>query len=132
MTNAITRNRETRDVVEAQRMPETPVFVPSIDVREDDEAFTVWCDLPGVEPGDIDLRYEQGRLEIRAKAAPRQGESTSYLLREYGVGDYARSFNLTDTIDASRISAEFKDGVLVLTLPKVEAVRPKRIEVRTK
>lgn len=132
MSNEMTRNGETREAVEARRVPETPVFAPAVDVREDGEAFTVLCSLPGVEPGDVDLRCEQGRLEIRAKATSRQPESTPYLLREYSVGAYERSFNLTDTVDASRISAELDNGVLTLTLPKVEAVRPRRIEVRGK
>lgn len=106
-------------------------FVPGLDIHEDEEKYTVWCDLPGVDPKDVDIRCERGRLRIFGKAAPRQGE-TGYLLREYGVGDFHRELNVTESIDLERITADCADGVLVLTLPKAAAAKPRRIEVRAK
>ena len=61
----------------------------------------------------------------------RQEENTTLLTREYGVGDYARSFRVSEGIDAGRIEAEFTDGVLTLHLPKTETVMPKKISVKT-
>ena len=109
---------------------DAPRYVPSLDILEDEEKFTVWCDLPGVDPKDIDVRCENGRLRIWGKAEARQGEKTGYLLREYGVGDFQRELNVTDTIDLGRVTAEGADGVLVITLPKAAAAKPRKIEVR--
>jgi HSP20 family molecular chaperone IbpA len=111
-----------------ERAPETS-YVPPLDIHEDEEKFTVWCDLPGVDPKDVDIRCERGRLRIAGKA--RAAREAPYLLREYGVGDYARELHVTDTIDLERVTAEASDGVLVITLPKAAVAKPRRIEVRT-
>lgn len=111
--------------------PDGARYVPGLDIHEDEEKYTVWCDLPGVDPKDIDIRCERGRLQIWGKAAPRQDESkTAYLLREYGVGDYQRELNVTESIDVDRITADAADGVLVIKLPKAAAAKPRKIEVR--
>lgn len=132
MTNEMTKNVNGGTLSTAERLPETRQFLPTIDVLEDAEKYTIWCDVPGVDPAKVDVRYEQGRLQIWAPAAPRQEENTRYLLREYAVGDYLRSFNLSETVDASAIEAECADGVLRLTFPKVQSARPRKIDVRAK
>jgi HSP20 family protein len=119
-------------LAQAERLEEAPRFVPDVDIAEDEEKFTVWADMPGIDSSTLDVRFEQGALSIYAKAAPRQPGGTRYLACEYGVGDYFRSFNVTETIDVSGISAEYADGVLTLTLPKVESAKPRKIQVRTK
>ncbi len=63
--------------------------------------------------------------------AARQSEQTRYLLREYGVGDFYRTFRVGEQVDASRIAAEFVDGVLTLHLPKVDAAKPRKIAVQS-
>ena len=62
---------------------------------------------------------------------PRQDEDHEYLLREYGTGDYYRTFQVSEAVDASKITADYSDGVLTLHLPKTEAVKPRKIEVKT-
>ena len=61
-----------------------------------------------------------------------RGDGQGYFLREYGVGDYYRSFQISEAIDAGKISAEYADGVLTLHLPKTEAVKPRKIAVSAK
>jgi len=105
-------------------------YVPNVDIIETDDELLVLADVPGAKSEDIEVQFDNGVLTIYAKVPPRQGQGTRWLLREYGVGDYYRAFSIGEEIDASRISAELKDGVLTLHLPKREAIKPKRIEVR--
>lgn len=131
----------TQDVIEKQ--PETQVtqaertrsgrfYRPNVDIVERDDELTLWADIPGASAGDIDVSFENGQLTIHARVADRQPADTNYLLREYGTGDFYRTFQVSEAIDANRITAEYSAGVLTLHLPKVEAVRPRRINVEVK
>ena len=105
------------------------VYTPRFDVCQTDEAFVLTGDMPGVAADGIDIRYEHKTLTIWGKVAPRN-ESVSYWAQEYGVGDYYRTFQLGDEIDASAIEAELKDGVLTVRLPKKAEARPMRVTVK--
>jgi HSP20 family protein len=104
-------------------------FTPRVDIYETENELTLYADLPGARPDDVDLRYEQGELVLHGRVKPRLPER-SVLLREYEVGDFYRAFNIHESIDASRIAAEFKNGVLIVHLPKAEAVKPRQISVK--
>ena len=104
-------------------------FTPRVDICETDQELILFADLPGVRPGDVDLRYEQGELLLHGVVKPRS-MSDAVLLREYEVGDFYRAFSIHETIDAGRIEAEFKNGVLMVHLPKTEAARPRQITIR--
>jgi len=104
-------------------------FTPRVDILETEQELTLFADVPGVRPGDVDLRYEQGELLLHARVQPRQPQD-NYLLNEYEVGDFYRTFAIHESIDSSKIGAECKNGVLTIHLPKAEAVRPKRISVK--
>jgi HSP20 family protein len=86
--------------------------------------------MPGVKPQDADVRFDKGEVSIYGKVQPRQAP-VAYVEEEYGVGDYCRSFTIAPEIDANKISAEYRDGVLTVHLPKQERVKPKRIAVKT-
>jgi HSP20 family protein len=103
-------------------------YTPRVDICESDDELVLACDMPGVQPADIDLRFENGELILIGKVASRQPKE-QLLLNEYGVGDYYRSFSINEVIDASKISADYKHGVLTMHLPKKEAARPRRITV---
>lgn len=90
-----------------------------VDVHETRDAFLVLADLPGVAPGHVDLHYERGQLSFVA-----EGEGV------LGPVEYRRSFVLPQGIDAEKIEADLRDGVLRVTLPKASALRPRQIQVR--
>ena len=106
-----------------------PRFVPRIDIVEFEQELVLYADLPGVTPADLDIRYEDGELTLTGKVAARRYGSEARR-SEYETGNFHRSFHIGETIDASRISADLKQGVLTLHLPKVERIRPRRIDIR--
>jgi HSP20 family protein len=104
-------------------------FTPRVDIFENEQELTLFAEVPGARPEDVDLHYEHGELTLRARVQPRS-EAKRLLLQEYEEGDFFRAFNIHESIDASRISAECKSGVLIVHLPKVEAVKPRQIAVK--
>lgn len=103
-------------------------YTPRIDAVETDEALVLYVDLPGVKPEDLDIRFENGELTLHGKCTPSPA-GRNVLAAEYGVGDYYRAFSFGQHFDAEKISAELKQGVLTLRLPKAEAIKPKKIAV---
>jgi HSP20 family molecular chaperone IbpA len=104
-------------------------YQPNVDILEKENELLLLADMPGAKAEAIDVRFEDGELTIHAPVAERQSADAKYLLAEYGVGDFYRTFRVSEQIDAAKIQAEFSDGVLRLHLPKVEAVKPRRIAV---
>lgn len=127
-TEAMNKGTQAQPVARAERRP---VYTPPVDIIETPDGLRMLLDMPGVEPGDIDIQYENGVLTIEGKVQPRKREGVEYLLCEYGVGDYFRSFALGEGIDANKIEASFDDGVMTLTLPKAEALKPRKIEIKS-
>lgn len=109
----------------------TWTYRPNVDILETDEELTMQVDIPGAQGDSIDVDFRDGTLSIHAKVARRQPEGTSFLLREYGVGDFYRAFTVSETIDSANITAEYREGVLTLHLPKVSAAKPHKITVQT-
>jgi HSP20 family protein len=104
-------------------------FTPRIDILETEPELLLFADLPGVEQDNVDIRFENGELTLRARRTSPQADRTP-LAFEYETGDYFRAFRITEQIDAEKIWAELKNGVLTLHLPKVEAVKPRKITVK--
>ena len=124
------QKRENTTPARVERTQNRPMFSPNVDILENADELTLVADVPGVTPDSIDIQYEQGELTIRGRVTPR-GEHQSYLLNEYGVGDFYRVFQLGDGVDNARISAEVAHGVLTIHLPKVERVKPRKIAVHS-
>ncbi len=129
MANVVPTPRKDRAEV---TVPETTrgglYFTPRVDIFETDKELTLFADLPGVRPEDVDLHYENGELVLHGKVQPRRGNQ-QLLLGEYEEGDFYRVFTIHESIDAQKIAAECKNGVLIVHLPKVEAAQPLRINV---
>jgi HSP20 family molecular chaperone IbpA len=106
-------------------------YRPNCDILEQADELLVLADMPGAKADAIDVKFEDGTLTILAPVEMRQGGDTDYLLQEYGVGDYFRTFEVSEAIDSAKISAEFADGVLTLHLPKAESARPRKIAVKS-
>ena len=131
MTTEMTKDTAPAGVTQAEAM-RTPRFVPAVDIFETPEEYVVMAEMPGCEPKGIDVEFENGELSIYGRVAPRRYPETGRLAREFGVGDFTRTFNVTESIETGKISAEYEHGILTLRLPKVEAAKPRRIEVRAK
>lgn len=107
-----------------------PVYTPAVDIFESEDKITVLADLPGVSPENltIDLRDDVLTLVGRVPDSPAARESV--ILREHSAGTFLRQFNLSESIDQSKIDAKLSDGVLRLELPKQEKAKPRRITVQ--
>ena len=114
-----------------ERMDQQTYYTPLVDIVETPDAFIFQADLPGVKPGDVDIRFENGALTIEGKVQPRRPGNPNYLWREYGVGHFYRSFTLAAPVNADGIKAELKNGELTLTIPKHESAKPRKIEIKT-
>jgi HSP20 family protein len=108
------------------------VFRPNVDIVEKADELLLYADLPGADGNSIDINFEEGALSLHAKVQPRQNADQQYLYQEYGIGDFYRTFQISEMIDAGKISAEFSDGVLMLHLPKAESLKPRKITVGVK
>lgn len=124
-----TKEESKTEAATPERTHGGSIYTPRVDILETENELVVYADMPGCKPEDVDIRYENGQLEIYGKCQPRQ-ENVNYLLNEYGVGDYYRAFTINEAIDATKITASFKQGVLTIHLPKSEAVKPRRITVQ--
>jgi HSP20 family molecular chaperone IbpA len=117
---------------EAEHTRSGSFYRPLVDIIERPKELVVVADMPGVKSGEIDIQFEDGSLTIRGPVVERRPEHGSSLLEEYGVGEFQRTFRVGESIDASRIAAEYSNGVLRLTLPKADAVLPRKIKVDSK
>ena len=105
------------------------VYVPVTDIFETNAALMLVLEMPGVDRENINVKLESGVLTIEGAIDFAKYEGMYPVYTEYNVGNYARSFELSSNIDQDRISAELKDGVVMLTLPKVEKAKPRKIKV---
>jgi HSP20 family molecular chaperone IbpA len=111
----------------------SPVFVrtPLIDIFEGAEGLVLEADLPGVSEGQVTIQLEDNVLSLHAKVGNTVPEGSRVIHQEYQPGDFYRSFILSDEVERSKISAELRNGVLKLTLPKAERAKTRRIEIKT-
>ena len=108
-------------------------FQPSIDVTEDKDRYTVKAELPGMSKDDIKISMENGILSIQGeKKEEKETREGGRLRSERSYGSFYRAFNLPAGVDAAKAQASYKDGVLVLELPKKEEAKPKAIEISVK
>lgn len=105
-------------------------WAPVVDVMETEEEFQIRAELPGVEKTDVKLSVEEGVLTISGhREQEKEEKGKRYHRIERAYGSFARSFRVPDAVDEPKVTAEFKNGLLTVRLPKSEKARPKSIEV---
>ena len=116
-----------------QRQPTKPTatILPDVDVWEDVDGITLVADLPGVSKEGLNVRVDNDTLLIECEANLDMPEGMEAVYAEVRTPHFRRSFALSGELDAARIDAKLKDGVLTVTIPKAEAAKPHRIEVRS-
>ena len=107
----------------------TRAYMPTADIFETEDALTVVLEMPGVSKDHVDVSVENGVLTIEGRIDFQKYEGLQPVYGEYNVGPYRRSFRISSQIDQNKITAEMRDGVITLTLPKAEAAKPRRIAV---
>ena len=105
---------------------------PSVDIEENDDTFMIRADLPGVSKDDIEVRLDNGVLCISGekKVEKETGKGTKVHRTERFHGTFERRFTLPGSIDAGRVKADYKQGVLSLSIPKIESEKPKTIDIK--
>jgi HSP20 family protein len=129
--NSVVKTEKKSEVTTPELTRGAVTFTPRVDIIETPEELLLFADVPGVKPEDVDVRFENGELVLHGRCNPRCVEA-GLLLGEYEVGDFYRVFTLNESIDADKINAELKQGVLTVHLPKAAAVKPRRITVQEK
>jgi len=107
-----------------------PEFSPVVDIYDQGEEIVLVADMPGVSGDSVDIHLDRGVLTIRGRVPVLSGEG-ELVYQEFQVGDFVRTFTLTEDIDSSGISADLQNGVLMLRLPKAAERKPRKIQVRS-
>jgi len=106
----------------------SPRFMP-MDLYKVEDHYVLTADLPGVDPGSVDVSVDNGTLTLTAQRTAKPGESVQWLANERFFGIYRRQLSLGEGVDSSKISATYENGVLSVTIPLAERAKPHRIEV---
>jgi HSP20 family protein len=115
----------------ASALLDSPRLMP-IDLHRDGDHYVLNADLPGVDPGSVDIDVDGQLLTIRAERTLSNAEGVDWLVRERRGGSFLRQLSLGEGIDVEHISASYESGVLSVTIPVSERAKPRRIQVTTK
>lgn len=105
-------------------------FMPAVDIFETEREITLIADMPGVSPDHLDIDLRENTLTLAGDVAAPESAEETHVLQEYETGKYFRQFTLSEVIDQGKIDAKLNDGVLRLSLPKVEKAKPRKITVQ--
>jgi HSP20 family molecular chaperone IbpA len=115
----------------APQPPRRETQTPLIDIHEEPDGLILEADLPGVTDDSVSVQLEDNVLSLQARVGPGVSDGARLIHEEYRVVEYQRSFILSDEVDRARISAELKNGVLRIRLPKAERAQARRIEIKS-
>jgi HSP20 family molecular chaperone IbpA len=114
----------------AEQTREGIFFTPDVDIFETETALTLLADIPRVLPEDLNIDLRENTLTVSGEVMKTESADEESVMIEYETGRYFRQFSLSEVIDQSKIDAQLKDGILRLTLPKVEKATPRKITVK--
>jgi HSP20 family molecular chaperone IbpA len=124
--------REKQEVTSpAEQTTPGLVFTPAVDIFETEKEITLLADMPGVKAEDLNIDLRDNTLTLSADVAPVDNDKEEEILVEYETGRYYRQFTIGEMVNQDNIDAKLNDGVLRLSLPKVEKAAPKKITVKT-
>lgn len=123
--------QEITNMDETERTRDRQCFIPRADIYETDDHIILLADIPGADENSTDITLEKNVLTINANVDWNMPEDYGLNYGEYGIGDYQRSFTLSDEIDRENIEATIANGVLRLQLPKAGPAKTKKISVRS-
>jgi len=122
--------REAFSPAFGERELSTRTWAPAVDIYENGDNLVLKAELPGVKPEDVELRVEDNTLYLKGERKfEKEVKEENYHRVERSYGTFARSFSLPNTIDSEKVHAEYKDGILTLTMPKKEEAKPKTIKI---
>lgn len=128
--NQITQSQRDPVAINRATKPENPsVRVPAVNIHQDANGYTLVVEMPGVAKSGVDVTFEDGKLVLTGRRESPVSAAQA-LHREIQHTNYRRVFDLDPSIDASRIDATIDQGLLTVSLPKAEAAKPRKIEVR--
>ncbi len=135
MTESETKALQAKEKAEVSSMTEQTkpglVFTPDVDIFETETGLTLLADMPGVKAEDLNIDLRENVLTLDGDVDKPERQDEAELFSEYRTGKYYRQFNLSEIIDQSKIEAKMTDGVLRLTLPKIEAAKPRKITIKS-
>ncbi len=114
-----------------ERVSPRKTFIPRVDIYETEEELVLLADMPGVAINDVEITLEKNELKLQGHVQIPAPENMQLAYAEYEVGDYERTFTVSDEIDREKINATMKDGVLYLRLPKAAPAKTRKIEVKS-
>ena len=130
-SKALQAKEKTEVATPAEQTRPGLVFTPAVDIFETEKEITLLADMPGVKAGDLNIDLRDNVLNLDGDVKSPEGADEVDVIREYQTGKYYRQFTLSQVIDQGKIDAALKDGVLRLSLPKVEAATPRKIAVKS-
>jgi HSP20 family protein len=129
-TKAMEVQKEELPAEETERTRDCRCFIPRADIYETSDNIIVMVDMPGIHEDNIDITLEKNILTINGYTDPEPPAGYSLAYGEYEIGDYERSFRVSNQINRDGIEAAYKDGVLSLTLPKAEEAKSRKIAIK--
>jgi HSP20 family molecular chaperone IbpA len=124
------QKQQAQNPLETERTRNRKVYVPKVDIYETKDAMVLIADMPGVDNQSVDITLEKNVLTITGNVESTSYEGKTLAYAEYDTGDYQRAFTISDEVDQDRIEAMVENGVLRLTLPKIEKAKIRKIAIK--
>lgn len=121
--------QEVSNTAAEQMKHSGPAYSPDVDIYASDDEVVFAVDLPGVKKGDVEITVDEtNTFSIRAVNSNKALDGA--VMRQYRVGDYYRAFQISDDYDKDKVGAELENGLLLVTIPKKESAKPRKIEIK--